>query len=226
MAEQSQENRILASLNRLSASHVSDGLKMSGETRGGTISGLPPIGAKVRMIGRAVTVGCRYRPEGDVEPEAYGAARILAAVGMGQVLVLGNGGAKPAVFGLVAAHAVANQGGAGVIVDGGVRDASAISELALPVFARHEVLFSGYGFVERDFAQSVEIRGYQICHGDYVVGERGGLVVIPPDIAEEVVRLATAVAMEDAKLIERLKQGERIEDLWAHSPRGDMAAKH
>lgn len=213
--------RILALFRDLSACHISDGLKQVGGG-GGVIRTLQPTGPQARLCGIAMPVQCTYKPNGDADRTRYGAATIPGSVGPDEVLVLDNDAHEEAVFGIIAAHAIASQGGAGVVVNGGVRDVNAMADVALPVFGRHQVIFSGYGYVERVFADSVEIEGVTIERGDFLIGERGGIVVVPRHLAAEVAKAARVIEDADFGMIEAIGRGGRFVDLWEQSHRGKL----
>lgn len=212
---------ILTKFRALSACHISDGLKQVGGG-GGVIHTMQPISSGARMTGFAVTVQCTHKPNGDADRSKYGAATIPGAIGRDEILVLDNDAHDDAVFGLIAAHAIAAQGGAGAVVNGGVRDVNAMSATGLPVFGRHQVIYSGYGYVERVFADSVEIEGVPIAHGDILVGERGGIVVVPRRLAEDVASAARVIEDADFGMIDAIKGGARFVDLWESSQRGSL----
>jgi 4-hydroxy-4-methyl-2-oxoglutarate aldolase len=50
--------------------------------------------------------------------------------------------------------------------------------------------------------------------GDFVVGDDDGVVIIPSEVAVEVVEAAEARVQKEAQIIEKIKEGELTVDLF------------
>ena len=104
---------------------------------------------------------------------------MLGSVPPGHVSVYETNEDTSAHFGELSATSLASRGCAGAVLDGGVRDAEYILREDFPVFARYvtpqdcvprwEVLAHG--------DVTVVIGGVQVAPGDWIVGDRDGLVV-------------------------------------------------
>jgi regulator of RNase E activity RraA len=99
-------------------------------------------------------------------------------------------------------------GTAGLVVDGGVRDADEIAELGFPVFSRHVVPLSGKTRVKViEINTTVKIDGMAVHPGDIVVGDASGLVVVPLAHAAEVARQAAELERQDRQASEEIRKG-------------------
>ena len=80
------------------------------------------------------------------------------------------------------------------IIDGGVRDADYIEKLGFPVFARYRTptdIMGRWRLV--DFNVPIRIGRVAVSPGDYILGDRDGVLVIPAGVAEEVITKAEDV---------------------------------
>src|SRR5690606_17590245 len=100
------------------------------------------------------------------------------------------------------------RGIAALVVDGAVRDRSALDELAPPVFARGLSHLGPYKDGPGELRGAVAIAGLPVHDGDIVVGDEDGIALIPRISAEEIV--TAAEAKRDAEEAERqaIERGE------------------
>ena len=76
-----------------------------------------------------------------------------------------------------------------MVTDGGVRDAAAVVETGLPVFAAGPAApasLAAHTPIDRDLP--IGCGGVAVIPGDVLVGDGDGVVVIPKDIVDEVAR--------------------------------------
>lgn len=161
------------------------------------------INAK-RLVGPAVTV--LHAPSREALPPEAALAAIDESPA-GSVICIGmHGDHDVAVWGgLMSAGAVARRH-AGAVLDAGVRDIAEIRrDYDLPVFARCVSPGTSVGRTRTIAAGiPVSIGGLVVTPGDIIVGDEDGVCVVPPDAAEEVLRLAREIdarEAEQAKLI-------------------------
>ena len=107
----------------------------------------------------------------------------VAEAGQGRVLVIDGGGSmRRAMFGDLLAAAAVENGWAGVVVFGAIRDSGAMGDLALGVKAlgtcprKTEKLGAG----ERDV--DVEFGGVRIRPGDWLCADEDGVVLADTDL--------------------------------------------
>ena len=149
------------------------------------------------LCGLAVTVNCR---PGDnlMVHKAIGMAR------SGDVLVIRTGGnTTNAVFGELMARAALARALGGVIVDGAVRDVSALTALGLPVFSRAV----SPGACDKDGPGEINVPiscgDTVVMPGDVVLGDADGVAVVPREHVRTVLdAVASLTAREQARIAE------------------------
>lgn len=107
------------------------------------------------------------------------------------------------------------RGGAGVVSDGGFRDAATIGALDIPAY--HTQPSSPTNLT---LHEAIEINGPIGCGdapvfpGDVVVGDDDCVIVIPAGIADEVANEAVEMTAYEDFVVERVKEGETIIGLY------------
>ncbi|KNH18074.1 methyltransferase [Arthrobacter sp. ZBG10] len=171
------------------AANISDA-----QERIGVASALSPSWPGARLAGPAYTVWTR---PGD---NLY-IHKALEEVQPGDVIVVNGGGDQSrALIGDMIGIRARNQGVAGFVIDGAVRDADALAECGLPVFARSVTPAGPYKFGPGRLQIPVAIDGVVVAPGDLVIADADGVVVVRRDDAEQVLAQAEAIeAREEAK---------------------------
>ena len=104
----------------------------------------------------------------------------------GDVLVIaGKGRCDCSYWGDHRSICAAMMGAEAVVIDGAFRDAEGCEKTGFPVFAKgltcRTAAKSGQGTIQSE----VSCGGILVRSGDLIVGDRNGVVVIPPEDAEE-----------------------------------------
>ncbi|WP_165242659.1 fumarylacetoacetate hydrolase family protein [Corynebacterium lizhenjunii] len=107
------------------------------------------------------------------------------------------------------------RGAAGVVTDGGVRDYEAVREIGLPVFSQgpHPCVL-GRKHVPWDSDIAITCGNATVLPGDVIVGDDDGVIVIPRDIAEEVVDATLAKEREDEWVAEQVAGGASLDGMF------------
>ena len=165
-----------------------------------------------KVTGQAVTV---QLSKGDlVDP--------LKALEMGQegdVIVVDAGGdLNTSVCGGLMGGLAQNRGIRGMIVDGAGRDTDELEEINWPIWTRAITPRGTHTmFSERREELSINVPiacgGVVVNPGDFIVGDLMGVVVVPLESAEEVVRLAQEQADREVATRAWVAQGKTVEDL-------------
>lgn len=135
---------------------------------------------KSPLLGTAFTVKV---PEGD--NLMFHKAMDMAQAG--DVIVIDAGGdINRAIFGELMITYCKTRGIAGVIVDGSVRDADALSEMDIAIYAKGVTPNGPYKNGPGEINTPISFGGKVICPGDIIVGDGDGIVVIKPDVAEDI----------------------------------------
>lgn len=158
--------------------------------------GVAPLAAvSERMVGEAVTL--RFIPmREDISTPAILADKqnpqrvAIDTIPEGAVLVIdARGVGDCAALGDILAERIKQRGGVGAVTDGGIRDAAAVSEVGLPVFAAGPAAPASLtAHTPIDYGLPVGCGGVAVIPGDIIVGDGDGVVVIPKDLADEIAR--------------------------------------
>lgn len=137
----------------------------------------------------------------------------------GSVLVV-NVGDVPELgyWGEVLTTAAEARGIAGLVIDGGARDTSALKAHKFPVFASTIAL---RGATKENVGEiNVEIRcaDVPVKPGDWVVGDSDGVVVIPEAKFEQVIAAGRERAEKEAQMFKALRGGETTVGLLGLDP--------
>ncbi|MFE7626828.1 hypothetical protein ACFU5L_25095, partial [Streptomyces sp. NPDC057509] len=97
----------------------------------------------------------------------------------------------------------------------GVRDAEAVAAVGIPVFTAgpHPAVL-GRKHVPWDADLTIACGGATVQPGDILVGDTDGVVVIPPEMAQEVADAAIAQEEEDGWIAGKVAEGHPVEGLF------------
>jgi len=178
--------------------------------------GLQVVRPDLTMVGRAVTVRCLpIRPDLAEAMRAQGPpynARAAEEAKPGDILVVDAGGETGAGFlGDVIAARFLYNGGAGIVIDGALRDLQILRAMPLPIYlkAAHAAA-SGRRIVPVDYNVPVAVGRVTVLPGDVLIGDAEGVLVIPRALAEQVAREALATDHKENFLRRLLEQGRSI----------------
>lgn len=199
------QSKLVERLGRLDSSAVSDALDALG--RSGVVTGLGPLWASGRVAGRVVPV--QLVPFGEADPPPYhlGTAAIERG-GPGQVIVVDNRGrTEMGAWGGLLARGAQARGISGVIVDGACRDADELAEIGFPVFARAATARTARGRVVERVTSEIQVGDVVVEAGDYVLADRGAVVFVRADEADEVIAAAETIVAREATMAAALAKG-------------------
>lgn len=211
----------------LSAAAVADVLRAGGEPHRALHHSIARLGPAGRLAGPALPARGETQL-GAPEPPGVKSVRyeMFRRITPGAVLVVASGGYDEAVvFGENVVLAAQARGCAGMVADGGVRDADAIRAMDIPVFARFATPVSSAGrwrFVALE--EPVTMPGQTtavvvVSPGDWLVGDGDGVVVVPvihaADVAADARRLVTIEETQRPRLV----AGEDPEAVYAAADR-------
>ncbi|MBX2882664.1 MAG: ribonuclease activity regulator RraA [Granulosicoccus sp.] len=190
--------------------------------RNQTIQDVRPVGIKGRnMVGPAFTL--RYIPARedlntlDVfrDPE-HPQRKAVEICPEGSVLVMDSRkDPRAASAGDILITRLQMRGVAGVVTDGGFRDAAAIARLDIPSYHNrpssptnltcHQAL---------DLDVPVGCGDAPVFPGDIIVGDAENVIVIPQHLADEVAREAHEMTAYETFVVEQVKEGASIKGLY------------
>ena len=219
----------LATLKTIATSTITTLLYKRG-LRNVFIQGARPLKPGQRLAGPAFTL--RYIPaREDLDgldafldprhPQRVAVEEIPA----GAVLVMDcRGDVTVAAAGSILATRMQVRGVAGIVADGGLRDASGIAALEIPAWCagpsaptnliRHHAL---------DLNAPIGCGGVAVYPGDIMVGDDDGVVCIPSHLAEEIARDAVPMERYEDFVLERVRAGASITGLYPLTEPGNRA---
>lgn len=102
----------------------------------------------------------------------------------------------------------------GLVIDGCVRDADDIEKLGFSVFARGLNILATVKKRGGSIGHQISIGNIEINHGDVIVGDRDGLVVIPYNRIEDVIAASIEREEKEADVRRRLRKGETSLEIY------------
>jgi regulator of RNase E activity RraA len=168
-------------------------------------AGIRPINQFRQMIGRARPVRCR--------DDFLAVVQALREAVPGEVLVIDAGGGTRAMAGELFASEAQRKGLAGIVIDGACRDTAKLLTIPLPVYARTTCPTAGT--VEQLVAvvDSVVCGGVTVRAGDWLVGDRDGVVVLGEDEVQKLLPRAETIQAAEAVVLQRIERGESLFDM-------------
>ncbi len=176
---------------------------------------LRPVAPHIVFAGWARTIVCMdmyYVPDDPYALEIEALDNVMP----GEVVVVSTGGStRNAPWGELLSTAAMVRGARGAVVDGLIRDVKKIVELGFGVFAAgfKPVDSRGRGAVV-DYNVPVECGGVTVTPGDLIVADFDGIVAIPADAVDEVIRRAYDKVSRENCTREELMKGAFLREVY------------
>ncbi|MFJ4172136.1 methyltransferase [Paenarthrobacter sp. NPDC089714] len=181
------DRAVLDRLAKLPAANIGDAMDRLGVAD----SAIQAIWSGARLAGPAFTVWTR---PGDNQ----GIHQALQVAQPGDVIVVAGGADESrALLGELIGEKAINLGIAGFALDGAARDAEALAEIGMPVFARAITPAGPYKNGPSRLGGPVAFGGVPVMPGDIIIGDPDGVVVIPREQAAAVADAAEAVFADE-----------------------------
>ena len=185
------------------------GVAQVGRDRVRIMTGLTTHAGRPYLCGPALTCACA--PEDNLAMHAA-----LYRATAGTVLVCdGAGTTRCALFGELMTIDALNQGLAGLIVQGPIRDIADINELGFPVWSTGTAPGQATKTSAVSVAAPVIVGNVLVSPGDQVIADADGIAVVPANAWESIRADVSALAEREAKTRARLAAGERLADINA-----------
>ncbi|KAF6666672.1 MULTISPECIES: RraA family protein [Pantoea] len=171
--------------------------------RRGTLHGrVKPLSHTMKVAGPAITV--EVRPGDNLAIHAA-----LAIAQPGDVIVVdGKGDISCALIGEIMSTQAQASGIAGIIIDGAVRDADALSTNGFPVFAAGLNPCGPTKSVAGRVNFPVSVAGAAVQPGDLVIGDIDGVVVLPREAVPALIELAQKKLDFETSRIAAIRDGD------------------
>jgi len=206
-------------LHRLNAAVLSDTLDSLGLMQQAMKPFMRPLDDTLQLVGRARTGLYMpvYAPPAAGENPYEVEIALVDDLAPGDVAVLACDGPteRIAPWGELLSTASTARGAAGCVTDGLVRDVAQIRAMRFPVFCGGIGPLDTKGrarMVERDVP--VVCAGVAVRRGDLVFGDVDGVVVVPQDVEQDVLRRALEKVSGEDQSREALQRGEKLGDVF------------
>jgi len=169
---------------------------------------LKPIDPSRKLAGRIFTVaGNRDDDLGDHE-SMLAWTEFLTQAPSDHVVVCQPNDAVIAHMGELSAETLKLRGIRGYVVDGGCRDVDFIEHLGFPTWCRYTTPSDIRGrWRAEQLGEPIVIGDVTIHSGDYIAADRDGVIVIPQDLAVEVVEAAEFAVSQEDLVREAIRRG-------------------
>jgi RraA family protein len=194
----------IAAFRTLPVANVSD--CMSRMTAGGPR--LRPMHGGGVLAGPAFTV--RTRPGDNLMVH-----KAIDIAEPGDVIVVDAGGdLTNAIIGEIMVSHAKSRGIAGIVIDGAIRDSGALRAGNFPVYAAGVTHRGPYKDGPGEINVAIALDGMVIEPGDLILGDDDGLLCVPLEQAETVLKAARAKLAAEEKTLAGIAAGEKQDRAW------------
>jgi regulator of RNase E activity RraA len=180
---------------------VHDVLRMMGHENIVLPPAIKAIAPGTKLAGPVWTVSGHIDRSKSRHDTLLGWCTLLAKAPAGHVIVCQPHNHEVALMGELSAQTLKARGVLGYVVDGGSRDTELVLAQGFPVFCS---FLTPSDIVQRwipdRYAEPVTIGNVTIANGDYLLGDRDGVVIIPRAIAEDVVAKTEEVVATESDM--------------------------
>ena len=206
MKEPIDQIGIPAGAQELSTAEVSDALDAL--RLPGSAFGIGHIAGRPRLFGPAYTV--RYVPVDQAAPGTVG--DYLDDTPTGAVVVLDNAGRLDCtVWGGILSQLAEHRSIAGTVINGVCRDTDEADAVGYPLYACGRFMRTGKDRVEvQAVGETVSLGDVRVSPGDFIVGDKDGIVVVPRARVTEVLEKALALKAAEQRIVEATLAGATL----------------
>ena len=207
-ASAASTSALAARLGCLYTGAVHDVLRGMGVDRFVLPSNLRPLDPSLKVAGPAWTVSGHIDTTISRHDSLLGWTTLLSRAPTGHVVVCQPHNQSIALMGELSAETLKNKGVLGYVVDGGCRDTDFILEQRFPVF---HSFFSPADIAARwrpdAFEQPITIGEVTVRTGDWILGDRDGVIAIPHEKIEAVLDETEKVAATENQVRDAIRAG-------------------
>lgn len=131
----------------------------------------------------------------------------------GSVLVVTADNFVAGYWGEVLTVAAQAAGIVGLVIDGGVRDIAALRRHQFPVFSRGISVCGTHKDTVVSVGKAIQITGTPVQFGDLVIADEDGVVILPHQIALDVVKKGELREQKEAVWMNQLREGKTTLEL-------------
>ena len=173
------------------------------------------LAAEHRVAGVALPVEGQSSYSTDPEEIYVPILQMLGDLKQGDVIVSQPHDNLSAHLGELSCETAKFRGACGAVIDGGVRDIDYILKLGFPVFCRYRTPADVAGrWKLTSYGSPIQIGEVTIRRGDFIVGDRDGVVVIPTQITLEVLAKSEELVNTENYVRKAILQGVHPVDAY------------
>jgi len=192
---------LTARLARCYTGAVHDALRALGRENIVLPPAIKPLVPQMRLAGPAWTVAGHVDRTRTRDETLRAWCTLLARAPKDHVIVCQPNTHEIALMGELSAQTLQARGVLGIVIDGGSRDTDLVVAQGFPVFCSFltpaDIVCR---WIPDRFGEPVTIGDVTIANGDYVVGDRDGVVAIPRALAAEVVAATEEVVATESEM--------------------------
>jgi 4-hydroxy-4-methyl-2-oxoglutarate aldolase len=176
---------------------------------------IKPLAPEMRVAGPAFTMRWVNEPSPSTEEYARMLARMMDGLGPHMVPTLDTSKCTNAGYwGELMCTFCRERGIDGTVIDGGVRDPAIIVKLGFNLFASFACpLEANIRSRIESFQVPIFINGVLIRPGDFIVGDFGGLIVVPQEIVVDVFHKVEEVHQKESETRRKIRAGVSVDEL-------------
>jgi regulator of RNase E activity RraA len=203
-----RRNELTERLGRCYTGAVHDVLRMMGHDNIVLPPAIKAIAPGTRLAGPVWTVSGHIDRTRTRDETLLGWCTLLSRAPSGHVIVCQPHNHEVALMGELSAQTLQARGVLGYVVDGGSRDTDLVLEQGFPVFCS---FLTPSDIVERwipdSYGEPVTIGTVTVSTGDYLLGDRDGVVIIPRALVEDVIVKTEEVVSTETEMRRALIAG-------------------
>lgn len=202
------EEEIIERFSNIYTGAISDILDREGYTNQVLPSEVKGITSDAKLCGTAFTVQGEATHCDDPDQIFEPILTMLGNISKNNILVSQPHDQESAHLGELVATTIQARGGNGAVIYGGIRDVDYIHKLGLPVFHVYATPADIVGrWKLKEYNTSIRIKNVTVNPGDYIVGDKDGVVVVPRDIAPEILEKVEELVTTENHVREDIQNG-------------------
>ena len=166
------------------------------------------MGARVAPVAPGLTITGHARTLAIMAGDNGAVHAMLPLVQAGEVLVIAaRGSGDVAIIGEIVVQAAKMRQCGGIVIDGAVRDVSALRTLGVPVFAAGATPRGPHKGFGGEIDTPVSCGDVVVAPGDLVLGDDDGITVVPRSLCDTTLPLAEAQLAKEQDIINKVLAG-------------------
>lgn len=184
------------------------------------------ISQKIRPLNTNLLLGTAFTvkvPEGD----NLMFHKAMDMANPGDIIMIDAGGhTERAILGELMVSYCESKGIGGIVVNGSIRDADALKDKAFPIYTKGITPNGPFKNGPGEINTPISIGGKVVSPGDIVVGDQDGLVIIQPENAEKIAKLAKGVTKKEHLLMKKIKEDGIYERPWVNKVLSEIGCEY